>query len=386
MPDRPSRVTLNAAWRKPTAPATRRRPSARRAATRSGSGRAAGRARRCARAARRSARPAARARSGPSSSAGSSPYGGSTTPLLVEEAVLANGVVDQPRRRAQRAQLRRIAVRARVARAATTRAGASDSSTAEHRLAAEVARRAGDDVAEAAQGRRGRRRRGTRAGRRRRARAGAGGTPAASRRRSCRRAPRSPQSSSGFSSSLARTTDPSGRDDLGADEVVAGEAVLGGQVADAAAEGEPAHACRADDAAGRDEAEGLRRRVEVEPGRAALGAGDPRVAVDLDPRISERSITSPSSQTQCPAGLWPPPRTATSSPCARAKSNAVATSPAPVQRAITAGRRSTSALKQRRARVVAGVGRGRGRRRRATAQLVERSAAWRSRSSVGAGW
>ena len=31
------------------------------------------------------------------------------------------------------------------------------------------------------------------------------------------------------------------------------------------------------------------------------------------PRMPERSITRPSSQTQCPAGLWPPPRTATSS-------------------------------------------------------------------------
>ncbi len=52
--------------------------------------------------------------------------------------------------------------------------------------------------------------------------------------------------------------------------------------ADAAAESEAGHAGGADDPAGSDEPEGLRRRVEVEPGRAALGAGDPRVAVDVD--------------------------------------------------------------------------------------------------------
>ena len=71
--------------------------------------------------------------------------------------------------------------------------------------------------------------------------------------------------------------------DLGSDEVVAGEPVLGREVADAAAEREPRHPSRADDATGRDEAEGLRRGVEVQPGRASLDAGDPRVAVDVDP-------------------------------------------------------------------------------------------------------
>jgi hypothetical protein len=35
-------------------------------------------------------------------------------------------------------------------------------------------------------------------------------------------------------------------------------------------------------------------------------------------RIIVRSITRPPSSTQWPAGLWPPPRTATSSPCVRA--------------------------------------------------------------------
>ena len=66
-------------------------------------------------------------------------------------------------------------------------------------------------------------------------------------------------------------------------------------------------------------------------------------------RMSERSITSPPSRTQWPAGLCPPPRTATSSPCTRAKSKAVATSLGPKQRTIAAGRRSTRALNERRA-------------------------------------
>ena len=66
-------------------------------------------------------------------------------------------------------------------------------------------------------------------------------------------------------------------------------------------------------------------------------------------RIRDRSITRPSSTVQCPAGLWPAPRTATCSSCVRAKSNATATSPGLRQRAISAGRRSTRALKPLRA-------------------------------------
>ena len=72
---------------------------------------------------------------------------------------------------------------------------------------------------------------------------------------------------------------------------------------DAATQREPRHAGRADDPAGSDEAELLRRGVEVEPGRAAARAGAASLRVDDDVRISERSITRPSSQTQWPAGL-----------------------------------------------------------------------------------
>src|SRR3954454_3351997 len=67
-------------------------------------------------------------------------------------------------------------------------------------------------------------------------------------------------------------------------------------------------------------------------------------------RIRERSITSPSSTEQWPAGLWPPPRTAISSPFACPKARALATSSASTQRAIAAGLRTISRLKQSRAR------------------------------------
>src|SRR5215470_12719897 len=71
--------------------------------------------------------------------------------------------------------------------------------------------------------------------------------------------------------------------ELGTDKVVAGEAVLGGEMADSSAECQPGDPGRADNAAGRDEPEALSRRVEIEPPRTAIGARSSRVAVDLDP-------------------------------------------------------------------------------------------------------
>jgi hypothetical protein len=58
------------------------------------------------------------------------------------------------------------------------------------------------------------------------------------------------------------------------------------------------------------------------------------------PFIRERSITSPSSHTDKPGRLWPPPRTATASPTRRAKRTASMTSATPAQRAMSAGYRS----------------------------------------------
>ena len=51
-------------------------------------------------------------------------------------------------------------------------------------------------------------------------------------------------------------------------------------------------------------------------------------------------MTRPSSQTDWPGKLWPPPRTAVRRPVSRPKRTAAMTSATPAQRAITAGWRS----------------------------------------------
>jgi hypothetical protein len=62
------------------------------------------------------------------------------------------------------------------------------------------------------------------------------------------------------------------------------------------------------------------------------------------PRINDRSISSPPSHTALPAMLWPPPRTATSSPCCLANFTHSTTSSVDRQRAISAGLRSIMAF------------------------------------------
>ena len=76
------------------------------------------------------------------------------------------------------------------------------------------------------------------------------------------------------------------------------------------------------------------------PTRASRSVGSTRT-----PRIKDRSIMSPSSHTDWPERLWPPPRTATSNPYACAKLTARTTSAAPRHRAIIAGWRSNMPLK-----------------------------------------
>jgi len=56
--------------------------------------------------------------------------------------------------------------------------------------------------------------------------------------------------------------------------------------------------------------------------------------------ISERSRTMPPSETLWPGMLWPPLRTASSTPVSRASEMTRATSSALATRAMTAGRRS----------------------------------------------
>ncbi len=55
--------------------------------------------------------------------------------------------------------------------------------------------------------------------------------------------------------------------------------------------------------------------------RAVRAAGS-----TVTPRMAAMSMTRPPSVLECPAGLWPPDRMASSSSCSRAKRRAVATS------------------------------------------------------------
>ena len=81
------------------------------------------------------------------------------------------------------------------------------------------------------------------------------------------------------------------------------------------------------------------RHVAPPPARAMRVPGSTSTA-----SRPERSTTSPPSHTACPATLWPPPRTATGSPCSAAAPSAATTSAVLRQRAIATGLRSTSAL------------------------------------------
>jgi hypothetical protein len=85
---------------------------------------------------------------------------------------------------------------------------------------------------------------------------------------------------------------------------------------------------------------------QVTPGWATARrpAGSTRI-----PFIGEVSMTTPPSQVENPAMLWAPPRTASWSPWLRANSTARTTSAEPVQRMISAGRRSCAAFQTPRA-------------------------------------
>ena len=58
--------------------------------------------------------------------------------------------------------------------------------------------------------------------------------------------------------------------------------------------------------------------------RTVLATGSTRM-----PRIGPRSMTMPSSHTDSPGKLWPPPRTATRMSCSRPKRTAARTSATP---------------------------------------------------------
>ena len=133
-------------------------------------------------------------------------------------------------------------------------------------------------------------------------------------------------------------------DDLGADEVVAGRPCRPIRKP-IPAERQAADASGPERAAWRGQAVRLRRPVERPPRRAAPARAIRASASTSISFSPDSSITSPPSQTACPATLWPPPRTATGSPCSAAIPSATTTSAVLRQRAIATGRRSTSALK-----------------------------------------
>ena len=72
-------------------------------------------------------------------------------------------------------------------------------------------------------------------------------------------------------------------------------------------------------------------------------------------RSAPRSRTIPPSTVPWPATLWPPPRTASRSPCSRARATAGPMSPISLARTIARGLRSTMPFQTRRSFVVAGV-------------------------------
>ena len=148
--------------------------------------------------------------------------------------------------------------------------------------------------------------------------------------------PRSPQKQVGVLVCARADEPPVGGDDVGADEVVAGEAVLAHQPADAAAEREAA------------DAGASRRARRSSRGRAPASRGRRRPRRRRRRRTRRRASGSTRTlahrrrgRSRCrrrtvekPAMLWPPPRTASGRSLLRAKPTAAITSAAPAQRTI----------------------------------------------------
>ena len=126
-----------------------------------------------------------------------------------------------------------------------------------------------------------------------------------------------PRSSSGFSVSLAVHDLAVGGDDLGGEQVVAGEAV--GRISQPS----PPPSVRpampvveiAPPVVARPCACG--RGVEVAPGRAALARARPRSGSTLTARMRGEVDHQAVVADRVPAALWPPPRTAIGSPARR---------------------------------------------------------------------
>ena len=144
-----------------------------------------------------------------------------------------------------------------------------------------------------------------------------------------------------------------GGDDLRADERVAGEPAGPHQVADPAGQRQAGDAGVDERAAGRREAVGqvvaVSRSSHWQPPWALATRRSGSTSTE---RMCRRSTTSASSATQCPATLWPPPRTAIGRPAARAARTAATTSSVERHWTMTAGRLSIIPLNDCRAVVV----------------------------------
>lgn len=86
-----------------------------------------------------------------------------------------------------------------------------------------------------------------------------------------------------------------GGDHLGRQQVVDAQPILAGQVADAAAQRQPAHPGGGHDAAGRGQAEQVGGVVDVAPGGAAGHRARRVPGSTVTSRMPDRSMTSPSS-------------------------------------------------------------------------------------------
>ena len=123
--------------------------------------------------------------------------------------------------------------------------------------------------------------------------------------------PRSAQNRSGCSSLLAWTSSPLASTTSAPTQVVDRQAVLAGQVAESAAEREPADAGRRDDAARGREPVLVGGAVDLAPRAAAADADGPRARVDVDPADRGEVDHEAVVDVPSPAPLCPPPRTAT---------------------------------------------------------------------------
>ena len=169
--------------------------------------------------------------------------------------------------------------------------------------------------------------------------------------------PRIAQNRSGWVSASTRRSCAVRGHDVRGEERVDGQAVLAHEVADAAAERDPADPDRAG------VAEAGRQAVRADA-LGVLGGGEPGLGpggapVDIDVELGEAAQveTMPPSTTPWPAPLWPPLRTETSSgPRPRARAGGPrATSSGSATRTMASGRRSMPPYDDGPGLVVAGI-------------------------------